>query len=587
MKKLMAYLLMGLALGMPPCVRADSGSALGDWGHYVWFTPVACFNNPAGVPFTITVYVMRQANPDWNRDDINLRLTGPDGKVVDDGPRKLKDYTVTVEVKEAAKGVYRLYTDRFSVWYESSLPQAVIRAGDPGENVYGGGPYYDRRGPAFWHAFAPRRWWFWVPAEVTTFTAEAMRDPNGMSQREDWGFFIISPRGQRIRALWGQPPNRSHASGEYKQVQRTEVEVEPGAGGRFWCLKVGNGDSHHHSKINMAFTGIPPWLARSPEEWFDPDTGKAPTVPVYDETPFMQSTPLGGIGVGLAQLHAMIKDPAITLSAEQRELQKRWPGLEHWSPCPSLGDPDGNQILGDGTYALWNPEGRELQFHMGCYIPRWGKDDKPELAAVTISGADGATVLDREMPVLHIHDPRNSTNATIRTGAGMARVSITGAERWMSFTHPAMPMVLIGEGNGGKDEAGWKRFRFTASAPRNWYFFVPTGVRAFSVRFATDFPSDMLMMEVCAPDRTVALFYGGKGEQTIVVPDGLDGRIWYVRPSVGSATRIINTVGARARYPEDSPLTLDLKGVPGYLAPTWEQWFDPDDPRSAGARSRL
>jgi hypothetical protein len=25
-------------------------------------------------------------------------------------------------------------------------------------------------------------------------------------------------------------------------------------------------------------------------------------------------------------------------------------------------------------------------------------------------------------------------------------------------------------------------------------------------------------------------------------------------------------------------LTLDLKGVPGYLAPTWEQWFDPERP---------
>ena len=31
-------------------------------------------------------------------------------------------------------------------------------------------------------------------------------------------------------------------------------------------------------------------------------------------------------------------------------------------------------------------------------------------------------------------------------------------------------------------------------------------------------------------------------------------------------------------------MTLELKGVPGYLAPTWEQWFDPDAPRPAGAR---
>jgi hypothetical protein len=27
--------------------------------------------------------------------------------------------------------------------------------------------------------------------------------------------------------------------------------------------------------------------------------------------------------------------------------------------------------------------------------------------------------------------------------------------------------------------------------------------------------------------------------------------------------------------------TLELKGVPGLLSPTWEQWFDPDHPLPA------
>ena len=32
---------------------------------------------------------------------------------------------------------------------------------------------------------------------------------------------------------------------------------------------------------------------------------------------------------------------------------------------------------------------------------------------------------------------------------------------------------------------------------------------------------------------------------------------------------------AEPRFPS-LDLTVDLAGVPGYLAPTWEQWFDPN-----------
>jgi len=319
-KKYIRIGLVCLVIGI--AFRADAGSALGDWGHFLSYTPTVHFNNPEGVPFTITVHVMRHASLGWNRADITLRLVGPDGKAIVDGAQALKDSAVTLEVKEATKGVYRLHTEGQNVWFESSLRQAVVWMGDQGANLHNvndpitdektgkprGREYYERHGPLVFQCVVPRRWWFWVPSDATTFTAEALRDQWSMSQREDWGFFIISPRGQRVRALWGQPNHQSHASGQYQQVQKIEVEVEPGAGGRFWCLEVSYGDSHHHSNINIAFDGIPPYLARSPEGWFDPGTGAAPEVPLYDETPFLQHTPIGD-ALHFQDLHYRAKQP--------------------------------------------------------------------------------------------------------------------------------------------------------------------------------------------------------------------------------------------------------------------------------------
>ena len=84
-------------------------------------------------------------------------------------------------------------------------------------------------------------------------------------------------------------------------------------------------------------------------------------------------------------------------------------------------------------------------------------------------------------------------------------------------------------------------------------------------------------LEINAPDRTVAVIYDRQGEKTITVPPGLDGKIWHLRPDIGSATTMPNMPGEPTRYLH-LYLTLDLKGVPGYLAPTWEQWFDPQNP---------
>jgi len=85
-----------------------------------------------------------------------------------------------------------------------------------------------------------------------------------------------------------------------------------------------------------------------------------------------------------------------------------------------------------------------------------------------------------------------------------------------------------------------------------------------------------LRLEVNAPDRTVALVYGNPVDAEAIVPLGMDGEIWHLRIGVGSAT-VVSRDHEPPRYPY-MRLTKDLKGVPGYLSPKWEQWFDPRKP---------
>ena len=76
------------------------------------------------------------------------------------------------------------------------------------------------------------------------------------------------------------------------------------------------------------------------------------------------------------------------------------------------------------------------------------------------------------------------------------------------------------------------------------------------------------------------MIYGNKGNQVIQVPEGLDGKIWHFRTDMGSGTKLpISHDPQKNRFPA-LYLTLETKGVPGYLAPTWEQWFDPEKPEA-------
>ena len=511
MKTFAAVLTAGL--WMLAAHTSVAETTLGDAGHYLVHRPKMFLLNPDGRAFTVTIHSMRWVAPEsWNVPAVKTKLTGPDGKVVFD------DKATTITAPAGAKGVYTLETEGAQVWVESSLDQSVVWTGETEGNAFDNRRFITQ-------PIVPRRWWFWVPAGTTKFTCKSQRADRYMSQREEGGVFIITPRGQRIRALWGFPPNTE----PYRQELVTEVEVEPGAGGRFWAVEMRLGDSHNYSKPNFCLDGVPPYLARSPEEWFDPTTGARPVISPYDETQFIQSA---------------------------RSEPDAWPTLQHFSPCPSLGDPDGVTVLGDARFAIANPEGRPLRFRIGTYLPRTTN----EAARVRVTGA---IQFEKTLPLLHLHHKSGQPTDTLTGGKGISYFDVTGGERWMAFTYPATPLVLVGEVTAG----GAHRFRFTAGTVRNWYFRVPPGTKEFTVRAVAD---GIMNLEINAPDRTMAVIYDTTGERVVAVPPGLDGKIWHLRPDVASAARFAEA----GRYQELN-LTIDLQGVPGYLSPTWEQWFDP------------
>lgn len=221
---------------------------------------------------------------------------------------------------------------------------------------------------------------------------------------------------------------------------------------------------------------------------------------------------------------------------------------------------------------MWNPENRPLKFKVGTYLPR-NISTNFALANVLITGADDKVVLDRKDPIQHLHGEHGMPEGIPPTGKGVAKVQISGVERWMAFTYPATPLVLI-----GKDaDNGWSRFTIECGTARNWYFYVPRGTKEISVRASAEHETDVMNFEINAPDRTLAVIYDRQGERTVKVPPGLDGKIWHLRPDIGSATLMPNTPGAPTRFLH-LYLTIDIKGVPGYLAPTWEQWFNPKQP---------
>ena len=566
-----ALLGLGLLSYIALVGSCSAGTALGDGGHFLKYGTKVSLLNPDGRAFTVTVHLFRWPVAQWNPAEVALRIIDPNGKALVEGAPAFPGDSRTFPIPAGLKGVYSVEMNmgtppnpqtpgNVDCFIESSLDRSVVGTGLPHEHAVRGGRWM------IVQCSVPRRYWFWVPAGTKSFTCRTQSIPSYQSQREDWGITIFSPRGQRVRQLWGDldwekgPYNDPDPKGPLGTIESrtmaTKVNVEPSAGGRFWCVEIRFADSHNYSKISFSLDGVPPYLARSPEEWFNPETGESPKVDPYDNDAFMQYA--------------------------RSSKSDGWPFLENFSPCPSLGDPDGASVRGDATFALWNPEDRPLKFKVGTYLTRdMGTTNTPQKAGVKITGADGKVIVDRQDPIETLHYGGAGMPETIPlTGKGVAKVSISGAERWIAFTYPATPLVLIGQ----ELESGWSRFNLEVGTARNWYFFVPRGTKAFSVRASVQHEQDVMNLEINAPDRTLAVIYDRAGEKTVTVPAGLDGKIWHLRGDIGSATVMKTPGGPDTRF-LGLYLTLDLKGVPGYLSPTWEQWFDPNKPVAPVVRS--
>lgn len=560
--RIVAGLLAGLSLfGLAN--KGEAATAVGDWGHFLRYAPKVYLYNPDGRDFSITIHQHRFPNPSWVRGQMAVQLTAPDGQVLLEGDYDFETPSRTFDINQAEAGVYLLEVNLPAkhvfrgpdFWVESTLDRAVAFTGDPYAKEIQGNALAGR-----WlvtQCSVPRRWWFWVPPGTKSFTVRTQWIDAYQSQRENWGITLISPRGQRVGTLWGdldRDRGRPFKTPESRTASLV-VNVEPGASGRFWAAEIRLGDSHHYSKISFSLEGVPPYVSRSPEDWFNPeDPSPLPTVPLYDEDGFMQF-------------------------AMDEATREAWPWLQHFSPCPSLGDPDGSEIRGDATFHLWNPENRSLALRVGTYIPRPGKDGRPPQAQVTVRDARGKVIQDREEPMIHLHGKSGEPENIPPTGAGVAQVDVQGTERWMAFTYPATPIVL----EGLPEESGWSRFAIEVGTARNWYFYVPPGTERFGVRFGVEHPTDRLHLEINTPDRTAMLLYGEKGETWVDVPPGMDGRIWHLRVDIGSGTRMITDGGPDSRF-LGIYSTIELNGVPALLAPTWEQWFDPSNPRTPWER---
>jgi hypothetical protein len=355
-----------------------------------------------------------------------------------------------------------------NVWLSSTLERSVVFTGKP-------------EGSAFENQWlvtqpsVPRKWWFWVPAGTTEFTIRTQRDI-GNTERELPAITLFTPRGQRIAALFGHPFKGKRlfpGSKEWRGNLERKITVEPGNAGRFWAVELRLGDAHNYANINLSLDGVPPYVSRSPEEWFNPVTGAPAPVAPYDDANFMQS----------------VADETLR--------------FQMWSPSPSLGDPDGVELRGDGRFALWNPENRKLRFDICDYLVRKATPESSvPVSIVRMTDSRGRKVLDTKMPVPHHHHGARQPRAMPPTGKGVAHIEVSGLERWFAYTYPATPLVWIGK----PMEDGYSRFNVEVGTARNWYFQVPKGTRRFQVRAHAKHETDMVHLEVNAPDRMQALW---------------------------------------------------------------------------------
>ncbi len=270
-KDRLAITMLLLAWRLPGPVPAPAASWLGDAGHFLKHTPPIYANNPDGRAFEITVH-RHVWPPNWgsgNAGDYQIRLDGPDGETVAAGSIPSGESSLTLAAPEGLPGVYTLSItcSGYSLtWVSCTLDQLVIAQGD-----YEPRDAQDTR----WahrtfnlHAMVPRRWYFHVPAELETMEVKHTV-LSFQSHREDYGFFVMSPRGQRMAAFFGGRPLSRDNTSVFAVTQT--IEVEPGTADRFWSFWACGGDSHNYSDLQILVRDVPPYYASTPEQWFDPE----------------------------------------------------------------------------------------------------------------------------------------------------------------------------------------------------------------------------------------------------------------------------------------------------------------------------
>lgn len=534
-----------LALALAVAGEARAGSWVGDAGHFLCHAPEIYANNPDGRAFSVTVH--RHVWPaDWGngpRDSAYAcRVLAPDGTAVAQGRIPCGEENVRLEVPAGERGVYRVEYQGAGYalsWVECSLDQLVVGMGDW---ALKDGPYKT----FILHTMAPRRWYYYVPRGLPRFEVKHTVFPF-QSHREDYGFLVMNPRGQRVEALYGgksleletRRPNETYA------VTRT-IEPDPGTTGRFWSLWATGGDGHSFSDLSIMVSDVPPYFASAPEQWFDPRTGQGAPPLVYDDDPVRLRDQKDDAGRPRSRDHYLV------------------------TPTPFLGDEDYNGWRGPHVLVYQNPENRPLELGVVTYIA----DEKARFpASLRLTGPDGKQVLAADGEFGHRLSWRVPLPAA---GAGVYRAEIA-AERWFPWMEPAVPAVMT-PAPAAADGAP-PAFHMEIGIARHWFFRVPPGTREFGLGVAVRSPQHVLQLEVHAPDRLVeSLYVRGERPQNVrvSVPPGLDGLVWFLRTEVGSATRFVSTAGAPAHNRIEFDLTLD--GVPACLAPTWEQCFPPPPP---------
>ncbi len=521
-------------LDMPPTPDAAGGAFFGDEGHFIYSSPPMYVLNPDGRAFTVRFPVRERGDG----EKVALQVSAPDGEAVAFERLAVRDGVKTVLVPPGPAGVYTVRHNQagyLSTWIRTSLEHGVIFAGD----------WEMRDG---WretfkvHPMVPRRWYMYVPEGVERFFVKHIIMPF-QSHRENYGFLVVSPMGQIVDAFYGgKPQARERDLPNIELPVEREIEVDPGARGRFWSLWVTGGGSHSYSHMQILVSGIPPYFAPTPEQWFNPETGEVPAPLVYDTSEVLMR---GRDGLNFYR----------------------------WIPAPFFGADGYTGFRQAQTFHLFNPENRALTFGVSSYLTPPGQSLSAVLRAFDPEGLEVARTTG---------DYGHRRNAVLEippSGAGVTRVEVD-ATSWYPWHRPAVPIVIEGKAVSG----GGARFEIETSNPRYWFFKVPAGTQRFGVGFRVHGAGHAVLAEVHAPDRMmdVVQVRGGGDERRLVVdvPEGLDGKVWFVATSVASATRLVTQGAGLYESAAQLRIALDLTlyDVPGFLAPTQGQWFDPRKP---------